>query len=171
MGEGHSPGGAEPAPPHLPSGPWSHHKWPLNLGLINAIKGTSILLLASFEVKHRCHLLPAQPWVSSSREGDNIIGVVVVRPLLLGAQAAEHMAQVKGGAITPRVAGVGDVGFSGRALEARQGGVRWDSFLLEDSPRHYPAMPKERMRATTSQCAPLPGRAGVLRTLPKGIFR
>lgn len=111
-------------PPHLPSGPWSHHKWPLNLGLINAIKGTSILLLARFEVKHRCHLLPAQPWVSSSREGDNIIGVVVVRPLLLGAQAAEHVAQVKGGAVTPRVAGVADIGFSGRALEVRQGGVR-----------------------------------------------
>lgn len=114
-GGGHSPGGVEPPSPQIHL--WSHHKWPLNLGLVNTIKGTSLLLLASFEVKHRGHLLPAQPWVSSSREGDNIIGVVAVWPVLLCAQATENVAQVEGGAVTPRIAGVADVGSSGRALE------------------------------------------------------
>lgn len=137
-----------PSPPLPPS--CSYHKWPLNLGLVNAIKGTGILVLASTEVKHRSHLLPAQPWVTSSREGDVITGVVGLRPLLLCAQAAKHMAQGEGGTITLRVAGIADVGFCGRALEVRQGGVRWDTFLLEDSPHHYPSMPRERLRATTA---------------------
>lgn len=140
--------------PLPPTGLYSYHKWALNLGLVNAIKGAGLLVLASAEVKHRSHLLPAQPWVTSAREGDAIAGVVALRPLLLCAQAAKHVAQGEGGTVALRVAGVADVGFCGRALEVRQGGVRWeDTSLLEDSPYHYPAMPRERLRATNALCA------------------